>query len=683
MIEKLLIAVFVGGVLIVGATSLQPEISIFDRPDPMAFVPEPIGIASSSSLSEGPGERKAWEISRLADPKTGKIPVDIYRREQAFAKNLPSWSRGSVQIENNSAVADKQFSPWQYRGPFNIGGRTRAFAVDVASDLLNPSLLAGGVSGGMWRSDDDGASWLLTTGSSQLHAVSAIAQDTGPGQENIWYYGTGEIRGNSAGGGGGASFRGDGLFKSTDGGYTWSSLVSTSGSSPSSFTNSWQYVYKLVIDTSVGVEGTIYAAIFGSIQCSTDGGGSWVSVLGDPNTQARYTDVVVTSEGVLYASLSSDGGLSGIFRSPDGLIWTDITPATLTSHNRIVLAIAPTEETKVYALVSDRNGTTSEGFYRYNYIGGDGTGGNGDWEDRSGQMSNLPGPGAGEPMETYSSYCQSVTVSPTNADVVYIGGLHLIRSADGFATNTSDVWIGGWQYPDHHADLHSLTFLPGAPLTAYSASDGGIHRSTNLFDANVAWTPLNNGYSTSQFYDVAIDENLVGSDVVIGGMQDNGTWFVGTTQSTLPWTELLSGDGSYCAVSDASGVTGDYVVSAQNGVVLRMTVDNSTGVWVDWTQVDPIGAGSYLVINPLLIDPNNVDQLYVATSNGIWRNSDISAIPLWSNVPTSLNWVHITSLPANRSVSSLAMTIGPNPDLFYGTSSGSVYLLADAKNAPV
>lgn len=678
-----MIALVLGSILTAGASWQAMHPSSPRRVGPHLEAATPKGTPPTGSLSEGPTERQAWEISRLADPKTGQIPPDIHRREQAFAATLPRWEGGSIAYEENQFGRAKKLEGWQYRGPWNIGGRTRALAIDVSSDLLNPTLLAGGVSGGLWRSDDDGVSWSLTTGSSQLHSVTSVVQDTRAGHENTWYYGTGEIRGNSASGGGAASFRGDGVFRSSDGGYNWSLLLATSGTSPSSFSNDWQYVYRLVVDTGEDFDDEIYAAIFGSIQRSTDGGASWTSVLGDANSKSRYTDVVITSEGVLYASLSSDGGTSGIFRSPDGLIWTDITPASLSSHNRIVLAIAPTEETKVYALVADRNGTTSEGFYRYNYFSGDGSGPDGDWSDRSVQMNSLPGLNGDEPMETYSSYCQMVCVSPANSDVVYIGGLNLIRSGDGFATNTVDVRIGGSGYLDHHADQHTLVFLPGAPLTAYSGSDGGVHRSTNLFDATVTWTSLNNGYNTSQFYAVAIDENLVDSEVLIGGMQDNGSWFVGTSQTMLPWTELLSGDGGFCAVSDASGVTGSYVVSAQNGVVYRMTADNGTGAWVTWTRVDPTGAGGYLFINPLLIDPNSVDQLYVATSAGIWRNSDLAAIPLWSDLTTSQNWVHITSLPANRPVASMAMTIGPTPDLWYGTSSGSVYRLDDAKNAPL
>ena len=133
-------------------------------------------------------------------------------------------------------------------------------------------------------------------------------------------------------------------------------------------------------------------------------------------------------------------------------------------------------------------------------------------------MAGLPGPSGNEPMECYSSYCQTVTVNPTNPDHVYIGGIHLIRSTDGFATNAQDAWIGGWQYSNHHADQHWLVFRPGSSVVAYSGSDGGVHRTDDITAGSVTWSSLANGYNTSQFYAVAIDENLSGSNVVIGGM---------------------------------------------------------------------------------------------------------------------------------------------------------------------
>src|SRR5206468_6485466 len=80
---------------------------------------------------------------------------------------------------------------WTERGPNKVGGRTRAFAIDVA----NPTtLLAGSVAGGIWRSTNDGASWSLRTSPGQIHSTTCIAQDRRAGKTTTWYVGTGEIR---------------------------------------------------------------------------------------------------------------------------------------------------------------------------------------------------------------------------------------------------------------------------------------------------------------------------------------------------------------------------------------------------------------------------------------------------------------------------------------------------------
>ena len=119
---------------------------------------------------------------------------------------------------------------WKKRGPYNVGGRTRALAVDISDENV---LLAGGVSGGMWRSTDGGQNWSKTTKPEQLHSVTTIAQDLRTGKNSIWYYGTGEYTGNSAiGGGNNAYFSGDGIFKSTDGGENWKEISGGSSGFP-------------------------------------------------------------------------------------------------------------------------------------------------------------------------------------------------------------------------------------------------------------------------------------------------------------------------------------------------------------------------------------------------------------------------------------------------------------------
>ena len=99
------------------------------------------------------------EFRMLRDPRTNTIPRGIHLRELALARTLPRMGPRSFASPAGPASSQTTLA-WTERGPNNVGGRTRAFAIDVS----NPSVLvAGGVAGGMWKSSDDGASWSLKT----------------------------------------------------------------------------------------------------------------------------------------------------------------------------------------------------------------------------------------------------------------------------------------------------------------------------------------------------------------------------------------------------------------------------------------------------------------------------------------------------------------------------------------
>ena len=121
---------------------------------------------------DNPSERVVWEKIRLMDPSTGEIPNNIRKKEMMFAQTLPKSSSFTK-------------SSWIHRGPYNVGGRTRALAMDVLDENI---LFAGGASGGMFRSVNSGQSWDMVTKPNQLHNVTCVSQDIRSGKENIWYF---------------------------------------------------------------------------------------------------------------------------------------------------------------------------------------------------------------------------------------------------------------------------------------------------------------------------------------------------------------------------------------------------------------------------------------------------------------------------------------------------------------
>ncbi|MFB3056671.1 MAG: WD40/YVTN/BNR-like repeat-containing protein, partial [Ignavibacteriaceae bacterium] len=385
-----------------------------------------IEIPSSIGKEDDPRARFEQEFMMLRDPATNEIPKNIFNLEREFAKTLPK--RENLTHNKNSGTNEATALTWTARGPNNVGGRTRALGIDKRTGTPpNVTILAGGVSGGIWRSTDDGSTWSSVTSPSQLHSVTCIVQDKRSGKEDIWYAGTGEAVGNSASGGDASIFLGDGIFKSTDNGLTWSVIPSTSTSTPQSYDQVFDVVTNVAIDISNTSEDEIYVAASNTIQRTTDGGTSWSTVVGT-FLWNFISDVQVTTTGVVYATISQWPGNAdkGIWRSPDGVTWTNISDGVsgfpTTQFGRITIGIAPSDEDVVYFLIEFSNttpATNGHQLWKYNYISGDGSGSGGSWVNRGGNLPDEPGGSAGnDPFDTQGGYDMFVQVSPNDTDFV-------------------------------------------------------------------------------------------------------------------------------------------------------------------------------------------------------------------------------------------------------------------------
>jgi hypothetical protein len=615
---------------------------------------------------------------RYRDPATGRIPADIRARERAFARTLP----GSVEHLDK---ADRlQNTEWIRRGPYNIGGRTRAFGIDVSNERI---FLAGGVSSGMWRSDDAGATWTKTTRPEQLHSVTCLAQDRRPGKTATWYYATGESWGNSA------QIAGNGVYKSIDGGYSWEPLASTV-SDDLTRGGIFGYAWNIVTDVSIDTADAVYVALTrGGIQRSLNGGTTW-SAWAPSNSY--FTDVAVTTGGTVYGAFSTFTGIEGERATRVGVWtvqesrWVNISPPDLPQTvQRMVIGIAPSNENIVYVLAETPGVGTKGTFYlseglRYEwhslwrYDASTKT-----WENRS---SNIPlfGPRAGD-FVSQSGYDLLVTVSPADEDLVFLGGTNLYRSTDGFTSTSNSSWIGGYgpstpdsafrSYPNHHSDQHGLAFLPSDPNVAISFNDGGLQRSVNITADSVEWQWLNNGYFTTQFYAVCV-KNAANDLSVMGGMQDNNTWQSTGVLENDPWVRRNGGDGCGCSfIGDGR----ELVVSSQQGRMRRVILD-ANGNEVARTRIDPVGGKDYAFVNPFAVDPRDQRILYLGGGQVLWRNSDITAIPLGSTDSTAVNW---DSLPTTRisgtvKITAVSAADAPGHIVVYGTGDGRLYKLTDA-----
>jgi hypothetical protein len=466
----------------------------------------------------------------------------------------------------------------------------------------------------------------------------------------------------------------------------------------------WDKIWRIALDPSVDSLDIIYAALEKKIYRSDDGGLTWAEVLNGTGLGYIFTDIQVSSTGIAYATLSSSADDKGIWRSADhGLSWTRISAGSgwPSNYNRIVLAISPSDQNTVYFLANTpNNGQMSEVFFggtdwnslwKYTYVGGNGADTNGVWTDLS---MNIPANGL--PMDNFNaqgSYNLVVAVKPDDPNTVFIGGTNLYRSTDGFTSTNNTTHIGGYNpgstipfyevYPNHHPDNHALLFLPSDNNTLISATDGGVFKTLDCSNQLVSWESLLNGYVTSQFYTIAIDHGADNSQVIFGGLQDNGTWWTNSSDPTALWTMPSAGDGSYCAVEDGGGV---YYFSRQRGRIIKTILDQN-GIPTSFRRMDPIttdtiNGGNYLFINPFILDPTDNNTMYLSEGTNLWRNNALSSIALTNEYDTiSTGWTKMTNLApiSNTYITALACSeTNPNHRLYYGIYNRKIYRIDSA-----
>ncbi len=613
-------------------------------------------------------------------------------KEIALSKTHESRATFDQNRENGTIQTQ-----WNFAGPFNVGGRTRAAAFDIL-DLSGNTIVAGGVSGGVWKSLNGGSTWSRKSDPELRNSVTTIVQDTRIGKGHIWYYGTGELLGNSARSGSQTPYRGDGIFKSLDNGETWTQIISTKDSDPSRFGSQFQYIWRILTDHTDTDNDVLLVAAYGGILRSEDGGDSWQVVLGETlnnlsedvnlnEVQAPfYTDLAKSQDGNFYAYLSdftsvdSDYPEAGIYWSEDGIEWFHISEGlTNETLNRTVLD-ANNSTAFAFATSGDL-----EFLYRYDLNGVDGSGAPiGAWTDLSNNLPTFSGIGA---LNTQNGYNMTVRIHPSNPDLVLLGGTNLYRSIEGFSAKTGMSWIGGYKedtngivYENHHPDQHEIFFHPSNDKIVFNANDGGIYKTDDIFAREVNWTSLNNGYATSQFYTVHIPKSE-DEDIIIGGMQDNGTYATLSSSPLESWTQVLGGDGSYCSTVPFGLF---WYFSAQDGQIYRFTYTDDD---VLFARVDPLPGpqatqSEYIFINPFVLDPLNYNIMYLAGGNAIWKNTNLAQIPNGSTQRTDVNWLMLNQSRLDSGLIT-SVEISHNSEyLFYGTSTGELYRLSNLGEQP-
>ncbi len=531
---------------------------------------------------------------------------------------------------------------WVERGPTNVGGRTRAIMFDP-NDSTGKKVWAGGIAGGLWYNNDItlfSSSWMKVDDLWANMAISAIAHDAANTQ--VFYVGTGEGYGN------GDAVRGSGIWKTIDGGTTWSQLVATSNSSD----------FRAVYDIDVHpITGDVYVSTnTGGLQRSQDGGTTWSKVLGaaaGANNNINRTDI--TETGTIWCSVRSNG----IYKSYTGNL-NSFTKLNSTSNGfspnpsaRTELAVSKSDTNICYSL------SISSGTPRIFKTVNGGT----SWTSLSLPNDADPGIPANDFTRSQSWYDYTIAVNPGDANHVMVGGVDLFETKNG-GNSWSQVshWYSGFGYQYVHADQHNIIFRDDTSNVVVFCHDGGVSYTPN---AKLTPTPIIvtriQDYNTTQFYSCAAHPDA-GSNYFLAGSQDNGTQQysqpgVGTT------VEATGGDGGFCYIDQdnpdwqlTSYVRNNHFFSADGGITFGgLNSSDNTGSFINPGDYD---------------DALNI--LYTRGSGSSIKRTFINGN---LNPNTDAIQTGISGTPTHFAVS--PYTSGSST-LFVGTSSGRIYKVTGA-----
>lgn len=392
------------------------------------------------------------------------------------------------------AIAQTKFDPaqfgamrWRNIGPTR-GGRVTAVAGVAGKPLV---YYFGGTGGGVWKTEDGGLNWNpVSDGYFKSGSIGAI--EVAESDSNVIYAGTGEscVRSNFG--------EGDGVYKSTDGGETWTHAGLTETRQIGQIRihpKNPDLVYVAALGDAFGPSKE--RGVFRS----KDGGKTWQNVLFvDDTTGAADIALDPSNARVLYAGfwhvrrkpwgMYSGGEAGGLYKSADGGdTWTELTNGLPKGvRGRIGVTISPANPARVWAIVEAKDG----GMFRSDDAGKSWTKVN----DES-RIRDRPW------------YYSHIYADPRNADTVYVLALQIYKSIDGGRTYQV--------VRAPHGDHHDLWIDPANPSRMINSNDGGANVTMN---AGVSWTTQDN-QPTAQFYHVITDNQFPYR--VYGSQQDNSS----------------------------------------------------------------------------------------------------------------------------------------------------------------
>ena len=483
---------------------------------------------------------------------------------------------------------------WRGIGPALMSGRIADIAIDP--ERSSTWYVAVG-SGGVWKTDNRGTTWNSIFDGQGSYSIGCVTID--PNDHNVIWVGSGEN------GSGRHVGYGDGVYKSLDGGASWTNM----GLEKS------EHIGMIRVDPRDS--NVVYVAAQGPLWSgagerglfkTTDGGKTWNNILsGGEYTGVNEVHLDPRNPDVIYAAkhqrlrtvaaLMNGGPESGIFKSTDGgQTWQELVNGLPPGDKaKIGLAISPIDPDVVYATIE--LGARKGGFWRSTDAGGS-------WEKRSDYLSGGTGP----------HYYQEIFASPHKLGRVYQMDAQLHISDDGGKT------FVGQPMGHRHSDHHAMAFDADDPDYVMYGTDGGLYES---FDAGKTFRYIAN-LPVTQFYKVAVDYDEPFYNLY-GGTQDNSTQ--GGPSRTMnvngirnsDWFITLFADGHQPAVDPTNP---DIVYSEwQQGNLVRYDRRTGEQVYIKPQPAEGEESDRFNWDSPILISPHDPKRLYFA-SQRVWRSDD-------------------------------------------------------------
>lgn len=685
----------------------------------MAFFSAALLLASAlnqDSLQVRPAASKLEELKQFHKPDVSGMPVSV--RLKAFD-----------QRERMLKESPFQQIAWRNVGSEVQGGRV----IDIAVTETGPQkIFVAYGTGGLWRTENNGQSWTPLFDNQSAFGIGDI--DISPDGNTIWL-GSGEANSQRT------SYAGTGVFKSVNGGQTWQNVG----------LHDSHHIGRVVIDEKS--PNTVYVAALGPLYSqggdrglfrTTDGGKTWTCILkGDSRTGCMDVKLDPRNSNVIYASMYErdrrawnfleSGPGSAVYKSTDGgKTWSKIPglPSGV-DMGRTAIAVAPSNPDVVYAYMDNQGSDMNTGTYDEFQPGGNLTfnrfrrmseDGLRKIEERTlvtflrsympegskvedvvakflakdmslKELSELMlqrNPNLFDAEQNLAEiwrsenggrtwaktradmgdhggyYWNEIIVHPTNPDEVYTLGVPLLKSVDK-GGNWTEIATR------NHVDHHAFYIDPKNPNFMLNGNDGGIYAS---WDAGRSWTHWNNT-SVGQFTTIAVDTKTPYN--IYGGLQDNGTMkgpsnYRPGISNINDWKAIGGGDGSAIAVDPRSG--GDVVYTASQFGAHSGFNQLTNQRWnVRARDIRGEETLRYNWISPILISKHHPDIIYLG-SQRLHRSFD------QGRSYTAMSGDLTKNIPNGDVPHSTLTTIDESPfrfgQLYVGADDGSVKFTPDS-----